>query len=69
MVIKKYINCDSEKFENEKMVLILMNKCEYSVKYIDSFEEKDNKFIVTELCNSNLKNLIIKIKMFFVLMK
>ncbi len=35
-----------------------MNKCEYSVKYIDSFVENNNKFIVTEYCDSNLRNLL-----------
>ena len=35
-----------------------MNKCENSVKYLDSFKDKGNKYIVTELCDGNLRNII-----------
>ena len=52
-IINEYIE---KKYENEKYILNKMNKCKYSVKYIGSFEEKKkNKFIITELCNSNLR--------------
>ena len=62
VAIKKLIKCNNIEFENEKKILILMSKCKYSVKYIDSFEEKNNKFIVTELCNSNLKSELLNKK-------
>ena len=50
----------SEKeFKNEEIdILKTMNECEYSVKYYGSFKEKNNIFIVTELCNNNLRNEI-----------
>ena len=35
-----------------------MNNCENSVKYLDSFKDKNNKFIVTELCDGSLRDLI-----------
>ena len=63
MAIKKLIKCYDEVFENEWMILKLMSsKCEYSVKYIEHFEENDNKFIVTELCNSNIRKKLINKK-------
>ena len=49
---------DKDKYFNEVEIIKDMSECEYSIKYIDSFEEKNNMFIVTELCDSNLRNEI-----------
>ena len=56
MAIKKLIKYDKNDFENEKFILNRMNNCEYSVKYIESFEEKNNMFIITELCDCDLRD-------------
>jgi sulfur relay (sulfurtransferase) DsrC/TusE family protein len=56
--IKKLINADEEEFINEINILKQMNNCENSIKYLDSFKEKNNKFIVTELCDGSLRKLI-----------
>ena len=50
---------DKEDYSYEIEILKVMNECEFSVKYIDSFEEKNHIFIVTELCDSNLRNEIL----------
>ena len=58
VAIKRLIDADDEEFINEVNILKQMNKCENSVKYLDSFKDKGNKYIVTELCDGNLRNLI-----------
>ena len=58
VAIKKLIKYNEEEFDNEKNILIRMNNCEFSVRYIESFEENNNMFIVTELCDGDLRNEI-----------
>ena len=58
VAIKRLKDADDEEFINEVNMLKQMNKCENSVKYLDSFKDKGNKYIVTELCDGNLRNLI-----------
>ncbi len=58
VAIKKLINADEEEYVNEINILKQMNNCENSIKYLDSFKEKNNKYIVTELCDGSLRNLI-----------
>ena len=47
-----------EDYLNESNILKEMKDCEYSVKYIDSFKENNYYYIVTELCDGNLRNLL-----------
>ena len=58
VAIKNLNLADEQEFINEINILKKMNNCENSVKYLDSFKEKNDKFIVTELCDGNLRNLI-----------
>ena len=37
-----------------------MSYCKYSIKYIDTIEENNNIYIITEKCDSNLKEEVIK---------
>ena len=53
VAIKKLKYNDEE--ENEREFLKYMKDFEYSVKYVDFFTEKNNKYIVTELCGSDLR--------------
>ena len=58
VTIKKLINTDEEEFVNEINILKEKNNCENCIKYLDSFEENNNKFIVTELYDGDLRNLL-----------
>ena len=58
VAIKELNLIDEKEFINEINLLKEMNECENIAKYLDSFEENNTKFIVTELFSSNLRNLI-----------
>ena len=45
-------------YYNESYILEEMKNCEYSVKYIESFKENNYYYIVTELCDGNLRNIL-----------
>ena len=51
-------NYKIEDLENEINVLKEMNNCEYSVKYYDSFKKNNTYYIITELCDDNLRKEI-----------
>ena len=58
VAIKELNLTDEKEFINEINILKNLNECENISKYLDSFEENNKKFIVTELCYSDLRNLI-----------
>jgi serine/threonine protein kinase len=58
VAIKELNLIDEKEFINEINLLKEMNECENIAKYLDSFEENNTKFIVTELFSCNLRNLI-----------
>ena len=49
-----------DKSSEELNILKLMSNCKYSVKYIDTIEENNNTYIITEKCDSNLREELIK---------
>ena len=49
VTIKKLLLNDNKNYINEINILKKMSECENSIKYIDSFQEKNNIYIVTEL--------------------
>ena len=58
IAIKKLIKKNDKNDEEENNVLKIMKECENSVEHLDSFEDKDNFYIVTEFCNKNLRKEI-----------
>ena len=58
VAIKKILSFNKEEIINEINLLKVMSNCENSVKYIESFQENNITYIVTELCESNLRKVI-----------
>ena len=49
---------DNKIYLSEVNLLKVLSICEYSVKFIDSFIDNNYFYIVTELCDRNLRNVI-----------
>ena len=57
----KLITNDSKKaLRRELNSLSIINSCINSTQYYSSFEDKDNKILIFELCDCNLENIIIE---------
>ena len=53
-------NENSQDVINEINILKIMNNSKYSVNFFESIEKDDNIYIVMELCDDDLKNLLEK---------
>ena len=58
--IKKINIQNKEVMIKEINILKIMNNSKYSVNFFESIEKEDNIYIVMELCDDNLKNLLEK---------
>ena len=56
----KKINIQNKEFVNNEIKILKSMKSKYSIEFIESIEKDDNIYIVMELCDGNLNDLLKK---------